>query len=70
MTTRLSIRHSCSAKRITTAARGKSLAPDFSVVLFNGLQVQPADGLWTETEKRACNEQMVSVATEILNQER
>jgi hypothetical protein len=39
-------------------------------VLFNGLQVEPADGLWTGTEKRACNEQMVSVATEILNQER
>ena len=70
MTTRLSIRHSCSAKRITTAARVKSLAPDFSVVLFNGLQVQPADGLWTETEKRACNEQMVSLAIEIPDQGR
>ncbi len=70
MTTGLSIHHACSAKSIATAARGKSLAPDFSVVLFKGLQVRPADGLWPETENRACNEQMVSLAIEIPEQGR
>jgi hypothetical protein len=66
MTTRLSIHHACSAKSIATAARGKSLAPDFSVALFEGLQVR----LWPETENRACNEQMVSLAIEIPEQGR